>query len=144
MRAIQNYLPYPHHTEIHRIFVNAAPEIAWNTARHFDMSEIPWVKLLFDVRTLPEKLSGNKLFEEVGLGVDQITKGETGFIILHETRGKEVVIGSVGQFWHLKIPFESVSPDEFKDFRAPGFGKIAWAISVEPFDAGSTIAIELR
>lgn len=145
MRAIQQYLPNPRHTEIHRIFVNAKPEVAWHAARHFDMSEVPWIKLLFDIRTLPEKLTRDKKREdEAGLGIDQITKGETGFRILYETPGKEVVIGSVGQFWHLRIPFENVFPDEFRNFNTPGFGKIAWAISVEPFGEGSTIAIELR
>ncbi|WP_199856449.1 hypothetical protein [Lunatibacter salilacus] len=99
MRAIQNYLPHPRHTEIHRIFVNASPEIAWKEARHFDMSEVPWIKLLFDIRTLPEKILGSKKHVvNSGLGVDQITKTDTGFFVLHETAGKEVVIGSVGQF----------------------------------------------
>lgn len=145
MRAIQNYLPNPRHTEIHRIYVNATPESAWESARHFDMSEIPWVKLLFGIRTLPERLSGKGKAPKVsGLGVDEISKADTGFMNLHETPGKEVVVGSVGQFWHLKIPFEKISPPDFKDFSTAGFGKLAWAISVEPFRSGSTIAIELR
>ncbi|HKR04566.1 MAG TPA: SRPBCC family protein [Bacteroidia bacterium] len=145
MRAIQNYLPNPRHTEIHRIFVNAKPEVAWQAARHFDMSEVPWIKLLFDIRTLPDKLCGKeKTHEKVGLGVDQIAKSDAGFMILHETPGKEVVVGSVGQFWHLKIPFKKIGPDKFRNFNNPGYGKIAWAISVEPFREGSTISLELR
>ena len=145
MRAIQRYLPNPRHTEIHRIFVDAQPETAWQLARHFDMSEVPWIRLLFDIRTLPEKISGKTGSQEhKGLGVDEITRSETGFMILHETPGKEVVVGSIGQFWHLKIPFQRVSPDQFTDFTTPGFGKIAWAISVEPFKTGSTVSIELR
>lgn len=144
MRAIQNYLPNPRHSEIHRIFVNAKPETAWQTARHFDMSVVSWIRLLFDIRTLPERLSGRKPAEKAGLGVDEITRSETGFMILHETPGSEVVVGSVGQFWHLKIPFQKVRRDEFRDFNPPGFGKIAWSISVEPHGHGSTITLELR
>lgn len=144
MRAIQQFLPHPRHTEIHRIFVNANPEIAWKAARHFDMSEVAWIKLLFDIRTLPDRLSGKSQPERKGLGVDEITRTETGFMILHETPGKEVVVGSIGKFWHLKIPFLNVVPDQFLDFSLPGYGKIAWAISVEPFKAGSTVSIELR
>jgi hypothetical protein len=114
-------------------------------ARHFDMSEVPWIRLLFDIRTLPDAMTKKeKAGKKTGLGVDQITSEETGFMILHETPGKEVVIGSVGQFWRLKIPFEKVAPENFKNFRSPGFGKIAWSIAVEPFQEGSTIAIELR
>ena len=145
MRAIQRFLPDPRHTEIHRIFVKSKPDIAWNTARHFDMSEVPWIKLLFEIRTLPDKLTGKPKGESsTGLGVDEITKTDTGFMILEEIPGKSVVVGSVGQFWHLNIPFLKVSKEEFKDFKKPGYGKIAWSISVEPFLEGSTISLELR
>jgi hypothetical protein len=145
MRAIQKFLPNPRHTEVHRIFVNAKPEVAWQAARHFDMSEIGWIKLLFDIRTFPDALSGKRDQRvKPGLGIDEITKSDTGFIILDEIPGREVVIGSVGKFWHLKIPFQHLAAQEFEVFDKPGFGKIAWGIAVDPFLSGSTIAIELR
>jgi hypothetical protein len=31
MRLIQKYLPFPRHTEVHRIFVKAKPKEAWET-----------------------------------------------------------------------------------------------------------------
>jgi hypothetical protein len=144
MRAIQAFLPHPRHTEVRRIFVNASPEEAWQVARHFNMAEIPWIKLLFDVRTLPDRFSGNHPREKTQLGVDDITHGDTGFIVLCEEPGRSVVVGSIGQFWHLKIPFERVIPEGFKDFNRPGFGKVAWSIEVQQYGAGSTIALELR
>jgi hypothetical protein len=145
MRIIQKYLPNPRHTEINRIFVKAKPAVAYEAARHFDASEISWIRLLFDIRTIPEKLSGkNNPDEDRRIGVDQIEKSGTGFKILHETPGKEVLVGSVGQFWHLNIPFADVKPDEFINFNQPGWGKLAWAIVVEPFLGGSTISLELR
>ena len=58
MRLIQKYLPNPRHTEVYRIFVQANPETAWNTVRHLDMGKVPLVRLLFDIRTLPERLKG--------------------------------------------------------------------------------------
>lgn len=145
MRAIQSFLPNPHHTEIHRIFVKAKPDKAWDTARHFDAADIPWVKILFDIRTLPEKLSGKEpVPDSGGISVEDVVKTGTGFMLLAETPGKEVVVGSVGQFWHLKIPFADVRPKAFRDFDEPGWGKLAWAISVEPYRDGSTVSIELR
>lgn len=113
MRLIQQYLPNPRHTEINRIFVKAKPADAWEYARHFDAATIPWVRLLFDIRALPDLLRG-------------------------------VVAGSVGQFWHLNIPFATVAPADFRDLQEPGWGKLAWSISVEPYGEGSTIALELR
>jgi hypothetical protein len=145
MRAIQQYLPHPKHTEINRIFVNAKPGDAWEVVRHFNAAEISWIRLLFAIRTLPEKLSGkHHSHEDRRIGVDQIEAKGKGFIILHETPGKEVVVGAVGQFWHLNIPFADVKPEEFKDFSQPGWGKLAWAITVEPYMDGSTISLELR
>ena len=145
MRAIQSFLPNPRHTEIHRIFVQADPAQAWQTARHFDAAEIPWVKLLFDIRTLPDKLAGREPEpENEGISVDEVVKSGTGFMLLCEVPGKEVVVGSVGQFWHLHIPFAAVTPEDFSAFDKPGWGKLAWAISVEPCGSGSTVSLELR
>jgi hypothetical protein len=145
MRAIQQQLPNPRHTEVLRIFVKAPPEVAWETARHFDMSTIPWVRLFFDIRLLPDRLRGlEPSGEDRRLGVDQVTDSGKGFMLVHETPGKEVVVASVGQFWHLHIPFAYIEPAAFKTFRTPGYGKLAWAIAVEPYLTGSTISLELR
>jgi hypothetical protein len=144
MRAIQKYLPNPKHTETMRIFVDTDTETAWETARHFDASSIPWVKLLFDIRLIPDIISGKKPEIEIGIGVDQITESGKGFMILEEVPGKEVVVGSVGQFWHMSINFAEVKPEDFAGFWEPGWGKLAWAISVEPYLDGSTISLELR
>lgn len=145
MRAIQKYLPGPRHMEINRIFVKAKPAVAWETARHFDASNIHWIRLLFNIRTFPERLAGKKTgLEDTRIGVDQIAENGKGFMVLHEVPGKEVVIGAVGQFWHLHMPFASLQPWEFREFTQPGWGKLAWAIVVEPYLDGSTISLELR
>lgn len=145
MRAIQYQLPNPRHVEIERIFVKARPEIAWNAARHFDASSIPWVRMLFDVRAIPDLVRGHTPeHQDRRIGVDQVAESGEGFKIIHETPCKEVVVGAVGQFWHLKIPFANVTAEEFRSFDEPGWGKLAWAIACEPFGKGSTISFELR
>jgi hypothetical protein len=145
MRAIQSYLPNPMHYEIHRIFVNSKPEIAWHAARHFDGSKIPWVRSIFDLRDIPDLIRGrvpNK--NDRRLGVDQVAESGKGFMILEERPGKDVVVGSIGQFWHLNIPFANVNPQDFEAFNEPGWGKLTWAISVDQFLDGSTVSFELR
>jgi len=108
------------------------------------MSEVPWVRFLFQTRTLAAKLSGEKInFKKEGIGLDQIEEENEGFKILYE-KGMEVVVGSIGQFWHLKMVFAEFDPLTFSEFKEPGWGKIAWAIRVEPFEKGSTISFELR
>jgi hypothetical protein len=145
VRAIQLQAPNPRHVEMHRIFVKAKPEVAWQAARHFDASTIPWVRLLFDIRSVPDRVRGRAPEQEDRrVGVDQVAESGEGFMIVHETPGKEVVVGAVGQFWHLNIPFADVQPEDFRTFNQPGWGKLAWAIAVEPFTEGSTISFELR
>ena len=122
-----------------RIFVTAPPDVAWDTARHYDLSEVPWVRLLFSLRTLAEKGP----HERPHIGIDAISETE-GFSILYEEPGKEVVVGAIGKFWHLVIPYQEVLPYEFSAFNEAGWGKLAWAISVAPYQKGSTIAFELR
>ena len=146
MRAIQSYMPHPRHTEVIRIFVQAKPAIAWRAARHIDVSNIGWVRFLFDLRTFGDHLKkkGSKAKLDRRLGIDQITSNDSGFKILHEEKKKEIVVGAIGKFWNLQIPFLKVDPDNFKEFNKPGWGKVAWSITVEPFLRGSTICLELR
>lgn len=145
MRAIQTFLPHPRHEEVQRIFVNADPLTAWQAARHFDGAKIPWVRLFFDVRDIPDLIRGKKPdANDRRIGVDQVAENGIGFKILHETEGKEVVVGAIGQFWHLNIPFADVKPEGFEKFNENGWGKLAWAIAVDPYRDGSTISFELR
>lgn len=143
MRAIQHYLPHPRHTETMRIFVTAKPDQAWEVARHYDMSSVPWVRFLFSLRTVTERLQPGHPEAPEHLGVDEIGDSD-GFMILHEVPGKEVVVGSIGQFWHLNIIYHKVHAASFLNFNEPGWGKLAWAITVEPYGKGSTISFELR
>ncbi len=144
MRAIQSFIPCPRHTEVMRIFVATKPDEAWKTARHIDLSKIPWVRFLFDLRTIAEHFQKNpKQQHDRRLGVDQIAAERNAFQILYE-QNQEIVLGAIGKFWHLHIPFIPIDKYMFKDFSRPGWGKVAWSITVEPYLNGSTICLELR
>jgi len=145
MRAIQNYLPHPHHVETMRIFVQAQPQDAWNLARHYDMSSVPWVRFLFNLRTIADIFHRDKPeHHDTRIGLDQIAANGKGFMIIYEEPGKEVIVGAVGKFWHVDIPFKELRAEEFRDFDEPGWGKLAWAITIEPYLNGSTVGFELR
>jgi len=144
MRAIQAILPDPKHVEIDRIFVAAPPDAAWHAARHFDGATIPWVRLAFDLRALPARVLGRAPERDRRLGVDQVADAGKGFMIIDERPGEEVVVGAVGRFWRTDIPFAEIEPRDFAWFDREGWGKVAWAIRVEPFASGSLIAFEVR
>jgi hypothetical protein len=145
MRLIQRYLPNPDHIEVNRIFVQADPQFAWEVARHFDGSTIPWIRLLFDLREIPNLLKGKPAeTKDRRIGVDQIAALNRGFKVLDEVPGKEVVVGAIGQFWHLQIPFFELPPSAYSGFAEKGWGKVVWAIRVDPYLGGSSITLELR
>jgi len=128
-----------------RIFVNAKQETAWELARHYDMSSVPWIRFLFNLRTIADLFHPDKSApHDKRIGLDQIGENDNGFMIIHEIPGKEVVVGAIGKFWHVDIPFEKIAPDKFRNFDEPGWGKLAWSITVEPYSTGSTVAFELR
>src|ERR1043165_78584 len=113
MRLIQKYLPNSRHTEVHRIFVKAKPNEACEIMRHLDMAKVPWIKLLFSIRTLPDRLKGISKEADKKIGIDQIAENGKGFFIAEEIPGKEVVVAAIGKFWYLNIPFVDVTSDEF-------------------------------
>ncbi|HEY0610228.1 MAG TPA: SRPBCC family protein [Chitinophaga sp.] len=146
MKTLKIVMPSPRHIETIRIFVKAKPEVAWETVRHFDMATVLWVHLLFRLRTAAEALRspehGSARHESIG--IDEIARNNKGFKVLSETPGQEVVIGAIGKFWHLNIPFMEIEPEAFPAYQEPGWGKVAWALSVHPYSGGSTVSIELR
>lgn len=146
MRTIQRYVPHPRHTEVMRIFVDAKPDVAWQLARHYDLSSAKWVSFLFNLRTIADVFHHQRhRFRDEKIGsIDQIAQNGKGFLILEESPGTVVVVGAIGKFWHLDIPFRQIEPVTFKAFNETGWGKVAWSLTVEPYLEGSTIAFELR
>ena len=146
MKSLNTMLPSPRHTETIRIFVKANPEQAWETVRHFDMAAVPWVRFLFRIRTAADVLFSPEQAAEQHqhIGVDQIASNNKSFKILSEQPGKEVVVGAIGKFWQIDIPFNEFRQEDFPDFQEAGWGKVAWALTVEPYLQGSTISMELR
>jgi hypothetical protein len=144
MRAIQYYLPNPRHKEVHRIFVKAKPNVAWEAARHFDGADIPWIRVIFNLRQVGHFFRREKSPMDRRIGVDQVAENGEGFRILEEIPGKQVVVGAIGKFWQLGIPYAEVDSGDFGRFNLPGWGKVAWVIGVEPYLTGSSVSFELR
>ena len=70
---------------------------------------------------------------------------DKGFHLLAEEPGRELVVGSVGRFWKLRIPYASVTPADFPAFSTPGYGKLAWNLRVDPREGGGAwVSAELR
>jgi hypothetical protein len=135
--------------QVDRVAVAAEPSHAYAVARNVDMYRIPFVRWLFQLRTLPERIAawvrGKPYNPNLSSRIEDIARAGSGFLVLREEPGREVVIGSVGKFWQLAIEFAPVTPDTFTAFERPGYGKLAWCIRVDPrVGGGSWLTVELR
>lgn len=143
---LDQFMPEYRLRQIDRIRVKASPEVTWEIARNLDTFELPISKFLFTVRTLPEIFMGKKRELPKQSKIKDFTGPDKGFKILAENIGREIVIGSIGKFWKLNIPFQNnISSSDFVSFTQPGFGKLVWNLKVDP-DAhgGSWLTWELR
>lgn len=146
---IEQFLADDRLRQVDRVAVAAEPKVAWEAVRSLDLNRVWWMRALFALRTLPERLPflrRRQVFPRPHrLGVEEITRPGSGFLLLSERPGAELVVGAVGEFWRLRIRWAEVTPWTFAAFREPGFGKLAWSLRVDPRGGGgSWISLELR
>ncbi len=131
--------------ERHWILVHAPPGRVLEAVKRATLAEMPLVRLLFAVRSLPARVRGKQ-----GLPV-----GETeplyeqmlasGFYLLAEEPNREVVVGVVGQMFKLRGDAPYIrGTREFVAFGAPGYAKAAMNFSVVPVDGHTELTTETR
>jgi hypothetical protein len=148
MPLIDTFMPSYALHQVDHVAVAADPATTWAAVRAVDLYRIRWARALFELRTLPERvlamLNREPALPAPTARIEDIT-ADTGFLILGEAEGHEVVVGSVGKFWQPQITFAKVTPASFAAFDTPGFGKLAWCLRVDPRDGGGAwITIDLR
>ena len=146
---IDQYLPSYDVSEVNVVVVSATPAQAYILARHVDLYRLPLIRLLFGLRTLPERLlpspeSGQRKRSRTFTIDDMVAPGSE-FIVLSESPGEEIVIGAIGKFWQPRIEFVTIDAAEFAGFETAGYAKLAWHIYVQPYGSErSWVAIEVR
>jgi len=72
----------------------------------------------------------------------------SGFTVLAERPGVEIVAGTVGQFWALREQAHTEAPvdlDAFRAFDRPGWAKGAISLRIDPLEDGSSrVSTETR
>lgn len=141
---LEHLIPEADVAESDHVDVVVSPGEAYAAARHMDTQRLLIARLLFQLRTLPDRLRGAEP-ERGPVTVDEIVKPGTGFILLEDVPGERFVVGSVGRFWKPDIEFAEVPPESFASFREPGWGKLAWGFFFQPRGERETrITMELR
>jgi hypothetical protein len=139
---IDQFLPEYDVGEHHEVVVDATPDRAYRAVKEVDLARSPVVLALLAARGLPHLFTG-AVKPKRQLQLDDIL--ESGFVVLAEEPGRELVLGIVGKFWQLSSGVHRVEPDEFIAFDDPGYSKAVWNFVVTDRSAGgATVATETR
>jgi len=149
MSLINRFMPDYSLRQVDRVPVEVEPDHAYRIVRGIDIQRLAFVRALFRLRTLPDRLQATFRHGSVppvaSSRIEDITRTGSGFVLLGEEPGREVVVGSAGKFWQPTINFASVTAETFSSFSDPGFGKLAWCLRVDPrAGGGSWVGVEVR
>jgi len=132
---LDKYLPEYDFTEVHTIKIKANPDVAYRAIQDTTLGEINcFVRLLFALRALPEKLAGRKenpLSTAVALSANKSLLAHMlngSFVKIEEQAPREIVFGlivpgSIGRVWDKASGYVPRMPHaaEFLAFNDPAF-----------------------
>lgn len=107
----------------------APPERVYPLVLDLDWSLSPLVRWLVLLRGLGS----------AKIKLTQANPQGTGFTLLGEEPGRELVVGMAGRFWLPTAEMCRVSPAEFTDFARPGYAKMAMNFLAEPMPGGKCL-----
>jgi hypothetical protein len=145
---MDRFLPHYDLAVVHAQVFRASPATCYRAASELDLFQDPVVRLLLDVRGLPQRLAGT--VRGGGVATPQEASRATfrlkdmvgfGWILLGETPDVEMVLGQVSRPWKAVATSTGspVTAEQFVSFDRPGFAKIATSLRVDPYGRGSSI-----
>lgn len=143
---IDTYMPDYQFNEVHTTRVHAPLATVFRAIQEVKASQITLLGLLFGVRTLPGRLLGRagprRSLDRPMLEIAQ----RSNFIMLDTSPDKEIVLGTIGQFWRLtgQTNIKLNTAAEFLAFQQPGFAKSVMNFFLEPQAGGVHIRTETR
>jgi hypothetical protein len=141
---IDSFAPNPDAVEVHRININASPEVVYRALWTADLGSSLVIKFLLALRSLPEFILHPRKPLPRDRRITLQTLIDAGFGVLAERPGKEIVLGVSGKFWR---PTGNLSPFNRADFDEPvaqGLARAVWNFHVEGADDQTTLFTETR
>lgn len=130
---LDRFIPSPEVAEHHFVDVQAPADVVMAAATDMELLKSPVIRTIIKVRELALGGEPDERPHPTRL-LDQMRS--IGWVVLSETPGRSLVMGAVTQPWEAAPIFRSIPPDEFLNFREPGYVKIVWTLRAEPIDAG--------
>lgn len=144
---IDSFIPRPDVMEIHRLEIAASGEAVYQALWKTDFASSPVVRILLTLRSLPGRLlqPGRRQRPPQKLALPIILEAGSGFGLLAEEPGREIVLGITGRFWRPLSNILPFSPEHFQSPVPPGLARAAWNFTVQEATAGRTLlATETR
>ncbi len=132
---LDTFMPSYEVSERHQVRVHAPVDVTWRAATEARLQDSFIVRAIFRAREMvlgadPSAADPRSLLAET-LAL--------GWRVLHETPGREVVVGAVTRPWEANVTFRGVTPAEYRAFNEPDYAKIVWALRVESIGPEETI-----
>ncbi|MBC7928528.1 MAG: hypothetical protein H7039_23030, partial [Bryobacteraceae bacterium] len=116
---LDHFLPKYEQREFHALRVPAAAEKSWRAVKEVTFADVPAFRILMSIRMA----AVGKFRERAAPGSEAILAGiarpGSGFFVLGETPGEEIVIGMAGRPWASETSALR-TPEEFVAYAAPG------------------------
>lgn len=133
---LDQFMPEYEVFERHSVRVNAPAEIALHAAEEIDLQQSPIVAAIFRARELFLGARSSHRRTSRGLAAEVQASG---WRVLAEVPGREIVFGTVTQPWIANVTFRSVGPAEFRAFHGPSLVKIVWTLRADPIAEGKCL-----
>lgn len=138
---LDEFLPDYDVADRHRVAVGASVGRVYDAVRALDMGGSAMIRTLFFLRELPALLTARNRGGERRLGLTLDGLIGSGFVLLGERPGREILLGLVGRFWTPSGDLRRVRADEFRGFATPGYAKAAWSFFLTPQDPETTLLL---
>ncbi len=126
--AIDRFVPRSDAHTRQRCFVAATPEDTYAAIWDADLLQSRLARVLSAVASRTRSPRAARLGDMLG--------GASPWILLDDEPGAGVVLGLL---WTPPAGATKCAGEEFAGFAAPGFAKVAWAISIHPFGASHSL-----
>ena len=111
---LDRYLPQYDVTETHAVIIDADTDLTWQAVRRSDLSRSAVIRVLLELRSLPNRLQRVLTRQPPGPARPPLTLDDmerAGFLLPGEWPGHEIVFGTVVQPWKAVIDDEPETAD---------------------------------
>ena len=133
---LDRFMPLYEVVERHQIVVAAPAAVTLLAAKNGNLDESAIVRGIFKARSL---LLGAATPATDPSGTLMTRMSALGWGVLADVPDREVIVGAVTQPWLPNVVFRAIPPEEFRDFREPGYVKIVWTLRADSIDANSSL-----